>query len=55
VPEFQRLLHYICREGLEHHVAATRSQVATAIADALETYLGWNIYHHRPNGQGSRT
>jgi L-fucose isomerase-like protein len=49
VPEFQRLLRYICEHGLEHHVAATRSQVASAIADALGTYLGWNIYHHRPN------
>lgn len=46
VPEFQRLLRYICREGLEHHVAATRTRVAAAIADALETYLGWDIYHH---------
>lgn len=46
VPEFQKLLHYICRNGLEHHVAATRDTVADAIDDALGNYLGWEIYHH---------
>lgn len=46
VPDFQRLLQYICRSGLEHHVAATRAQVADAIHDALTTYLNWEVYHH---------
>jgi L-fucose isomerase-like protein len=46
VPRFQALLQYICREGLEHHVAATRAKVASAIEDALTTYLGWDTYHH---------
>jgi len=46
VPAFQRLLQYICRNGLEHHVAATRAQVADAIHDALTTYLNWEVYHH---------
>jgi len=47
VPRFQTLLQYICRHGLEHHVAATRARVADAIEDALATYLGWEIYYHR--------
>jgi len=47
VPDFQSLLQYICREGLEHHVAATRAQVADALEDALGTYLNWEVYHHQ--------
>lgn len=46
VQGFQRLLQYICRHGLEHHVAATRARVADALDDALGTYLGWEVYHH---------
>jgi L-fucose isomerase-like protein len=46
VPEFQRLLRLICREGFEHHVAATRAEVAEAVDDALGTYLGWDMYKH---------
>lgn len=49
VPAFQKLLQYICRNGYEHHVAATKVPVAEAIHDALSTYLGWNIYHHHLN------
>jgi L-fucose isomerase-like protein len=47
VPRFQDLLQYICRMGFEHHVAATRDTVAEAIEDALETYLGWEVYRHQ--------
>jgi L-fucose isomerase-like protein len=46
VPNFQKLLQFICRSGYEHHVAATKAPVAAAIADALSTYLGWNVHHH---------
>ena len=46
IPEFQRLLRMICRRGFEHHVAATRASVADAIEDALDTYLGWDVYRH---------
>jgi len=49
VPEFQRLLPFICRNGYEHHVAATKAEVAEAVDDALTTYLGWQVYHHRAN------
>src|SRR6266404_454435 len=37
VPEFQKLLQFICRQGFEHHVAATKAPVAAAIEDALGT------------------
>ncbi len=50
VPEFQKLLHFICKNGWEHHVAATKAEVAESIEDALTTYLGWEVYHHRANG-----
>ncbi len=46
IPEFQRLLHYICANGFEHHVAVNRSQVAAAVSEALDTYLGWDVYLH---------
>jgi len=46
VPHLQKLLAYICRNGFEHHVAATRATVAAAVDDALGNYLGWQTYYH---------
>jgi L-fucose isomerase-like protein len=46
IPDFQRLLQFICQRGFEHHVAATRATVADAIQDALATYLRWDVYKH---------
>jgi L-fucose isomerase-like protein len=46
IPRFQQLLQMICREGFEHHVAATRASVAQAVADATQTYLGWQTHYH---------
>jgi L-fucose isomerase-like protein len=46
VPNFQKLLRFICKNGYEHHVAATKLPVAEAIEDALATYLGWQVYRH---------
>ena len=51
IPEMQKLLHYICREGFEHHVAANLSTVAASVHEAATRYLGWNTYWHAsPNG-----
>jgi L-fucose isomerase-like protein len=47
VPEFQKLLQFICRNGFEHHVAATKAPVADAVEDALTTYLGWETHYHK--------
>jgi len=55
VPRFQDLLSHICRNGLEHHVAATRAQVADAIDDAFSTYLEWDVYHHQAQNEGHRS
>jgi L-fucose isomerase-like protein len=46
VPGLQKLMQVICRNGFEHHAAMTKGHVAPAVADALETYMGWDVYHH---------
>jgi L-fucose isomerase-like protein len=49
IPKMQNLLHYICENGFEHHVAANLSPVAEAVHEAATRYLGWNTYwHNRP-------
>ena len=47
IPRLQRLLHYICEQGFEHHVAANFSTVAAAVHEAATRYLGWDVYWHR--------
>ncbi len=47
VPKFQELLHYICENGFEHHVAINLSQTAAALNEALGKYLEWDVYWHR--------
>jgi L-fucose isomerase-like protein len=42
----QKLLHYICENGFEHHVAANFSSVAPAIHEAATRYLGWQMHAH---------
>ncbi len=46
IPGLQRLLHYICENGFEHHVAANLSSVAGVIEEAWRKYLGWQVYRH---------
>jgi L-fucose isomerase-like protein len=46
IPEMQRLLHFICENGFEHHVAANLSSCADAIEEATSKYLRWEIYRH---------
>jgi L-fucose isomerase-like protein len=47
IPNFQTLLHHICANGFEHHVAINLSQCAGAVNEALDKYMGWNVYHHK--------
>jgi len=47
IPNFQGLLHHICENGFEHHVAINLSQVAAAVNEALGKYMGWDVYYHR--------
>jgi L-fucose isomerase-like protein len=46
IPNMQKLLHYICENGFEHHVAANFSTVAPMVHEATTRYLGWDMYAH---------
>ena len=46
VPELQRLMRYICKNGFEHHAAMSASHCAEVMAEALEMYLGWEVHRH---------
>ena len=46
VPDLEGLLHHICANGYEHHVAVNRAQVAKALNEALTKYMGWDVYYH---------
>jgi L-fucose isomerase-like protein len=46
IPDLQLLMQYICRTGFEHHVAVSLCQKADAIAEALDNYMGWEVYRH---------
>jgi len=46
IANLQRLLQYVCKMGFEHHVAVNRTEKADAIAEALENYMGWDVYRH---------
>jgi L-fucose isomerase-like protein len=46
IPGLQKLLHYICENGFEHHVAANFSTVSSAVHEAASNYLGWEMYAH---------
>jgi len=46
IPHLQRLMEYICKMGFEHHVAANMCSKADAVAEALDNYMGWEVYQH---------
>lgn len=46
VPEFQKLLRYICETGFEHHVASSMSTVANSMTEAFGKYMGWRVHRH---------
>jgi L-fucose isomerase-like protein len=46
IPRMQKLLHYICEQGFEHHVAANFSNVAAPVYEAATKYLGWQMHLH---------
>ncbi len=50
IANLQMLCQYICRMGFEHHVAVNLSQKADAIAEALDNYMGWEVYQHTSGG-----
>jgi len=46
VNNLQTLMKVICRNGFEHHVGMTRTHVAGVLAEAVENYMGWELYRH---------
>jgi L-fucose isomerase-like protein len=46
IGRLQDLLHFICANGFEHHVAGTMANVADAVYEATTKYLGWDVYRH---------
>jgi L-fucose isomerase-like protein len=46
IPGLQQLMHYVCKNGYEHHVAVNRSSTGAAIVEALQNYKGWEVHHH---------
>ncbi|MHC1781919.1 MAG: L-fucose/L-arabinose isomerase family protein [Anaerolineaceae bacterium] len=47
VPHLQDLLKYVVKNGFEHHVAMNGTPSAKILAEAFETYMGWDVYHHK--------
>ena len=46
VDNLQILMKHICRNGFEHHVAMVRNDVKDILNEAIEGYLGRNLYVH---------
>jgi L-fucose isomerase-like protein len=49
VPDLQRLLKHICRNGFEHHTAMAAARSGDIMAEAFTTYFGWDVYQHAPS------
>ena len=47
LPGLDELMRYLCLNGHAHHAAINGSRVASILAEAFETYLGWDVYHHQ--------
>ena len=46
IPNFQKLLRYICENGFEHHVAINPSRIGAGVKEALSKYLAWGVHQH---------
>ncbi len=46
VPGLQKLMHYVCENGFEHHVCFVRGHVADVLQEAAQ-YLNVECYRHR--------
>ena len=46
VPELQKMMRYVCKNGFEHHVVMNLSKTANVLAEAMGNYLGWEVHHH---------
>ncbi len=46
VDNLQKLMKFICKNGFEHHVALVRGHIADIVGEAVDNYLGWELYRH---------
>ncbi len=46
IPDLQKLMQYVCRNGFEHHVVMNASKTASILKEAFENYMGWEVYEH---------
>jgi L-fucose isomerase-like protein len=46
IKDLQKLMHYVCRNGFEHHVVMNASKTAGILKEAMENYMGWEVYSH---------
>lgn len=46
IPNLQKLMKYMCKNGYEHHVAMVRGHVSEILEEAIGNYLGWDVYKH---------
>jgi L-fucose isomerase-like protein len=46
VPQLQRLMKYVCKNGFEHHAAMNQSHSAAVLNEAFTTYFDWDVYYH---------
>jgi L-fucose isomerase-like protein len=46
IANLQLLMQYVCAMGFEHHVAVSKVEKADAITEALDNYMGWEVYRH---------
>lgn len=47
ITRLRELLRFMCRQGFEHHVGMVRGHCADIIVEAVENYLGWDLYRHQ--------
>ena len=40
------LMHYVCKNGFEHHVVMNASKTADILQESFQNYLGWETYLH---------
>jgi L-fucose isomerase-like protein len=46
VPNLQRVMQHVCKQGFEHHVVMTVSHSADILTEAFGNYFGWEVHHH---------
>jgi L-fucose isomerase-like protein len=47
IQKMKELLHYICDNGFEHHVAINPSNSSSILQEVFTKYLEWDSYNHR--------